>query len=121
MIEYASSPSTPGCVLKPGDTESRQFTPSGHFIVFLSGTLTNEIVVCGIPQQILEDDDIADFDPYWEILEPGLILSKNNMNAGFVAYKGITVDLRGMTADDACYAFWGYAYTPVWGAKLGGL
>lgn len=109
-IPSASSPKTPGCVLKPGETVSDNFEPSRRFIVFASGAITGAITLWGIPREVLEDDDITDKSTYWSELEPGFQITSTDKAGAFDALSGFVVQARAANADAARYLFWSHAY-----------
>ena len=109
-IEYATSADTPGCVLKPNEDTSENFTPSRRFVVFASGEITGTITVYGIPSVILEDDDISDKTTYWTELEPGFEITSTDKTGAFDCMPGLVVQVRAENMDAARYLFWGYAY-----------
>lgn len=109
-IEYATSADTPGCVLKPNEDTSENFTPSRRFVVLVSGTMTGNITLHGIPSAILEDDDITDKTTYWTELGPGFAITDADKLSGYDCMPGTVIQARAENMDAARYLFWGYAY-----------
>ena len=94
-IDYASSVETPGCVLMPNEDTSRNFEPSRRFVVLVSGTMTGNITLHGIPSAILEDDDITDKTTYWTELEPGFEITSTDKTGAFDCMPGLVVQSAG--------------------------
>ena len=107
-LEYAERLSAPGCILKPGDTTSQRFTPQGYFLLMVSGAMTGNIRVYGIPVAILEDSDIPDKSSYWTELESGLEITNSSKTAGFFCPRGVVCELRASVGDSARYVLWDY-------------
>jgi len=120
MIDYISSPETPGIILKPTDTESEQFKPEGSFLLFVSGPVAGMLDVYGIPTAVLEDDDITDKTNFWTPLEAGDSLDNTDKVASYKCTNGLTIEVRPSQAS-TCYVYWGYAHQPVWVSHRGGI
>ena len=107
-IEYAGGASTPGCILKPGDTTSQRFTPQGFFTLLVSGTMTGNMKVFCLPVEVLNDDDISDKTSYWTELESGLEITNSGKTAGFFCPRDAVCEVRATIGDPARYVFWSY-------------
>lgn len=107
-LEYAENLTTPGCILKPGETLSQRFAPQGYFLLMVSGTMTGAITVWGIPTALLKDASLSDKSAYWTELDPNLRLVSSAKTAGFFCPRGVTCEVRASVGDGARYVLWDY-------------